>query len=174
MALEEYRDPILTALIEFLEENGPEELKGHYIQGDSLAPNKNDLPVVSVARQNTVVRSDGTMQDVHITSIFMAIIYDWTTDLDQSFDLVRGTTGLYRLMEERDDNFYAKPGTLVHALRDGQKLADNLFISVNDDGLRLDYGMGWEKRGDNIFSVEGVLRFNIELTQPKPEYYPTS
>ena len=171
MGLEEYRDPILKALIDMLEVEGPTELVGHYIYGDVLAPARSMLPCVSVARQGTNIQSDGTMQDVHVSSIVMAVISDWTTDLDQSFDLVRGSTGLYKLIEERNPDFSVKERTLSYALRDHQKLADNLFISINDEGLRIDYGLGWEKRGDNIFSVEGILRFNIELTQPKPNLY---
>jgi len=177
MALEEYRDPILKELIDMLEREGPEELKGHYVYGDVLAPNKSELPVVSIARDGTTIQSDGTMQDVHTTSIVMAIIYDWTTDLDQSFDLVRGSNGLYRLIEEREDDITSqeylavKKGSLSYALRTNQKLADNLFISIRDGGLRIDYGLGWEKRGSNIFSVEGILRFNIELTQKKSNLY---
>ncbi len=171
MALEEYYDPILEALIVMLEAEGPTELQGHYVYGDVLAPNRSELPVVSVAKQGTVIQTDGTMQDVHVSSIVMAIIYDWTQDLDQSFDLVRGTTGLYKLIEERNPDFSIKANTLSYALRDNQKLAENLFISIRDEGLRIDYGLGWEKRGSNIFSVEGILRFNIELTQPKPNLY---
>ena len=171
MALEEYRDPILEALIVMLEAEGPTELQTHYVYGDVLAPAKTMLPVVSVAREGTTIKSDGTMQDVHVTPIVMAVIYDWTTDLDQSFDLTRGTTALYRLIEERNADYSVKIGSLAYALRKNQKLDDNLFISINDDGLRIDYGLGWEKRGSNIFSVEGILRFNLELTQQKPNLY---
>lgn len=172
MGLQEYRDPLLQKLIDMLEDEGPPSLRGHYRQGDVLAPPRRELPIVSVARQGTVVDSDSTMTDTHTTSIVMAIIVDWTEDLDKSFDLVRGTTTLYELMEERDANYYVKPGTLSYAIRNNDKLDDNLFISIRDEGLRLDYGLGWEKRGTNIFSVEGILRFNLELTQPKPKYYP--
>lgn len=177
MALEEYRDPILEKLITMLEENGPEELVGHYIYGDTLAPKKDDLPIVSVAREETRVTSDGTMQDVHTTAIVLAVIVDWTEGLDQSFDLTRGTQQLYELLEKREtdptsENYYAVlEGTLVHALRANQKLDNNLYISIRDEGLLVDYGLGWEKRGDNIFSAEGILRFNIELTQKKPNLY---
>lgn len=172
MAVQEYRDPLLTKLIKMLEANGPKELVGHYVQGDVLAPNRSELPVVSIARQGTIVKSGGTMQDVHTSAIVMAVIYDWTQDLDQSFDLVRGSTALYRLIEERNDDYSAKENTLVYALRAFQKLHDNVFISIRDEGLRVDYGLGWEKRGSNIFSVEGILRFNIELTQEKPNWQP--
>lgn len=168
MALREYRDPILRQLIEMLETEGPAELVGHYIYGDVLAPAKSKLPVVSVAREGTVIQSDGSMQDRHIQPITMAVIVDWTSDLDQSFDLTRGTNLLYKLVEERDDSFDLKPGCLAYALRKKQKLADNLFISIKDEGLTIDYGLGVEKRGTNIFSVEGILKFNIESTQQKP------
>jgi hypothetical protein len=168
MALEEYRDPILQKLIDMFEEHGPEELKGHYIQGDVLYPNQSDLPVVSVMRDMTNAKSDGTMQDVHRSAIEIAIIVDATADYDMSFDLTRGTTTLYRLVEERDDTYAVKEGSMLHALRASQKLDNNLFISIKDDGVSIDYASGWEKRGHNIFSVEGILRFEIELTQPKP------
>lgn len=171
MALEEYRDPVLKKLIDMLEKDGPEELKGHYIYGDTLYPNQSDLPVVSVMRSATSVKSDGTMQDVHRSGIEMAIIIDATEDYDKSFDLTRGTTRLYELIELRNDDYSASEGTIVHALRSNQKLDDNLFISIRDDGLNVTYASGWEKRGHNIFSVEAILKFEIELTQPKPNLF---
>lgn len=172
MALREYRDPVIGKLIEMLEQYGPAELRGHYVYGDVLAPNKNDLPVVSISFDDTVIESDGTMQDTHTKSIYMAIIYDWTTDLDQSFDLSRGTTGLYKLIEQRDDSYRVVPNSIAYVLRKYQKLDDNVFIAINNDrSLRIDYALGTDKRGINIFSIEGILRFNIEVTQPKPQYY---
>jgi hypothetical protein len=170
-SLSEYRDPILKAIIDMLEADGPRELVGHYIYGDTLAPAKSALPVVSVARDGTRILSDGTMQDRHVTSIVMAVIVDYTTDLNTSFDLSRGTSQLYELIEARDENRDLKTNTLSFALRKNQKLNENLFISILDDGLMIDYGLGIEKRGSNIFSVEGILRFNVESTQKKPNLY---
>jgi hypothetical protein len=172
MSLSEYRDPILKAIIDMLEADGPRELVGHYIYGDTLAPAKSALPVVSVARDGTRVLSDGTMLDRHVTSIVMAVIVDYTTDLNTSFDLSRGTSQLYELIEKRDTTTQELAhNTLAYALRKNQKLADDLFISINDDGLLIDYGLGIEKRGSNIFSVEGILRFNVEKTQRKANLY---
>lgn len=171
MALSEYRDPILKALIDMLESDGPSELQKHYIYGDTLAPPRSALPVVSVARDGTRIVSDGSMQDRHVTAIVMAVIVDYTTDLNTSFDLVKGTSKLYELVEARDTSRNLKVNTLAYALRKNQKLGDNLFISVNDDGLLIDYGLGIEKRGSNIFSVEAILRFNVESTQQKPNLY---
>lgn len=171
MSLQEYRDPIIAKLITMFEADGPAELVGHYMYGDVLAPNKNDLPVVSIARDGTQIVSDGTMQDRVIHSFTMAVIYDWTQDLDQSFDLVRGSTALYRLFQEMDDNNTIKTGTLTYALRKNQNLGDNLFISINDSGVLVDYGLGFGKRGDSIYSVEGIVRFNVESCQQKANLY---
>jgi len=171
MSLAEYKDPIITALIEKLEADGPPELVGHYIYGDTLAPNKSDLPVVAIARDGTIVQSDGTMQDRQTHSFVMSVIYDWTKDLDQSYDLVRGSTALYRLFQEMNADYSVKPKTIIYALRKSQKLDTNLYISINDNGLQVDYGIGVEKRGTNIFSVEGIVRFNVESTQQKPNLY---
>ncbi len=171
MGLAEYRDPILKALIDMLEADGPPELVGHYVYGDVLAQPKSELPVVSVARDGTTILSDGTMQDRHVQPIVIAVIYDWTRDLNESYDLTRGTNKLYEYIEARDPDYKLKTTTLAYALRKNQKLADNLFISINDNGLQIDYGLGVEKRGTNIFSVEGILRFNVESTQQKPNLY---
>lgn len=171
MSLAEYKDPIITALINKLEADGPTELVGHYIYGDTLAPNKSDLPVVSIARDGTVVQSDGTMQDRQTHSFVMSVIYDWTQDLDQSYDLVRGTTALYRLFQEMNDDYSVKQNTIIYALRKNQKLDNNLYISIQDNGLQVDYGLGVEKRGTNIFSVEGIVRFTVQSTQQKPNLY---
>lgn len=168
---EDNRDPLLQAVIDMLEAQGPAELRGHYIQGDTMAPNRSQLPVVSVARNGTTIMSDGTMQDEHVTPIIIAVIVDWTNDLDQSYDLVRGTTTLYRLIEARNADFSLKEGSMAYALRKNQKLADNLFISIKDSGLEIDYGLGVEKRGANIWSTEGIIRFNLNLTQKKAGLY---
>jgi len=69
MGLQERRDPILKALIDMLEADGPADLVGHYIYGDTLAQPKELLPVVSVARDATTILSDGTMQDRHVQPI---------------------------------------------------------------------------------------------------------
>lgn len=167
----EERDPIIEKLIEMLEANGPTALVNKYIQGDVLAPPKSELPIVSIAKDGTNVRSDGTMQDVHTISIVLAVIEDWTKDLNESFDLTRGTNALWRYFEKRNANYSVAEKTLIYALRANQKLDNNLFISINDNGLEADYGLGIEKRGSNIFSVEGIIRFNIELTQQKPNLY---
>lgn len=171
MGLQEYRDPILKTLIDMLEADGPADLVGHYIYGDTLAQPKELLPVVSVARDATTVLSDGTMQDRHVQPIVIAIIYDWTRDLNESYDLTKGTNKLYEYIEARDNEFKLKVKTMAYALRKNQKLGDNLFISINDNGLQIDYGLGVEKRGTNIFSVEGIIRFNVESTQQKPNLY---
>lgn len=167
----EYRDSIVKKLIDMLEADGPSELVNKYIYGDVLAPPKSELPIVSIAKDGLQIVSDGTMQDRHVLSIVMAVIVDWTADLNTSFDLTRGTNKLYELFEGRDSEYRIKANTLSYALRKNQKLDNNLFISVNDNGLNVDYGLGIEKRGSNIFSVEGIARFNLELTQKKPNLY---
>ena len=171
MALSEYRDPILKAIIDMLEVDGPAKLAGHYIYGDTLAPPKSALPVVAVSRDDTNISSGGTMEDVHKQSIVMAVIVDYTSDFNTSFDLTRGTNQLYELIEGRDEDRVLLPNTIAYALGKNQKLSPNLFISINDDGLKIDYGLGVEKRGSNIYSVEGIIRFGVEFTQQKPNLH---
>lgn len=171
MALKDYRDPILQKLIDVFEAEGPASLRGHYIQGDVLYTPRREMPLVSVAREETDISSDSTMTDNHVMPIVVELIIDWAADENRSFDLVRGTTQLYELIEGRSEDYRLKADTLSYVIRNNDKLDPNLFISIKSGSLRISYGRGWEKRGTNIFSVEGILRFDLEFTQPKPKYY---
>ena len=99
--MEEYRDPIIDKLIEKLEAEGPDQLNGKYYNGDVLLVPKSELPICSIAKDTTQVGPASNMEDDHYMPMVLNVLYDYTSDLDQSSDLVAGVTGLYKMMEGR-------------------------------------------------------------------------
>lgn len=168
--MSEYRDPILQKLIDTLEAEGPSDLVGHYRQGDVIAVSKEELPVVTVTKASTRMGAASNQEDDQLMPVVINVIYDFMRDLTQSSDLEVGMTTLYGYCEGRSDTDYTLlPDSLAYILRKYPKLDDNLYISVGpNEELSINYGMGIERRGKGIFSVEAVLRFNMRFQQNRP------
>lgn len=168
--MSEYRDPILQKLIDTLEAEGPSELIGHYKQGDVIAVSKEELPVVTVTKDSTRMGAASNQEDDQLLPIVINVIYDFMRDLTQSSDLEVGMTTLYGYCEGRSEEDYnLLPSSIAYVLRSHPKLDNNLYISVGpNEELSINYGMGVERRGKGIFSVEAVLRFNMRFQQNRP------
>lgn len=165
-----YKDPVLTALINALEENGPPELKGKYYYGDVMLVPKDQLPICSVARDRTRIGQASDLEDDNLMPLVINILYDYTADLTNDYNVVAGVNSLYRLVEARNPSNYAiLPGTIAWVLRNKQQLANKLFLAVGpSEVLDIDYGLGVERRGPGIFSVESVIRVSARAHTPRP------
>jgi hypothetical protein len=160
----EYKDPIIAKLIEKFEAEGPTELRGHYFHGDILLVPKREMPAVSIAKDETRIYPASNMEDEHYMPLVINVIYDWTKDLDQSSELAAGVTGLYKLVEERDSDYQLVSNSLAYVLRKYQTLDDDVWISVGpNEQLQINYGLGIERRGPGIFSVEAVIRCSVKI-----------
>jgi len=165
-----YKDPVIQALIDALEADGPQELKGKYHHGDVLVPAKSDLPMVTIARDRTRITQASDLEDDNDMPLVINVLYDYTQDLTNDFDVQAGITSLYRLVEEREpSNFRVKQGTLAWVLRNKQQLANKLWLAVGPNQvLDIDYGLGVERRGPGIFSVESVIRISARAHTARP------
>ena len=165
-----YKDPVIQKLIDALDEFGPSELKGRYRHGDIMVPAKTDLPLVTIARDRTRITQASDLEDDNVMPLVINVLYDYTRDLTNDFDVQAGVTSLYRLVEERDPNhFGVKEGTIAWVLRRKQQLAPKLFLAVGpNEVLDIDYGLGVERRGPGIFSVESVIRISARAHSPRP------
>lgn len=168
--MSEYRDPIIQKIIDTLESEGPQELRGKYQHGDTWMPNKEELPVVTVSKDNTRIGAASNAEDDQLLPMVINVIYDYMRDLTQSSDLAVGVTTLYDYCEGRDATTYMlKSDSIAYVLRKYPKLDNDLYISVGPgEELQIDYGMGVERRGPGIFSVEAVIRFNVRFQQNRP------
>ena len=174
----DYRDPIIQKIIEVLEANGPDELRGKYYNGDVMLVPKEELPVCSVAKDRTIITPADNMTDQHTINLVINVLYDYTSDLQNSFDLVAGTTGLYEIMEGRisdltdEKRYQFKNTALAYILGKKIQLDTNVWISIGQgSNISIEYGLGVNRRGPGIFSVEAVIRTPVVLHIPRPEYY---
>jgi len=169
-AAQGYKDPVIQKLIDVLEADGPADLKGKYHHGDVLVPAKSDLPMVTIARDRTRITQASDLEDDNIMPLVINILYDYTRDLTNDFDVAAGVTSLYQLVEERDEvNYRIKPGTIAWVLRNKQQLANKLWLAVGpNEVLDIDYGLGVERRGPGIFSVESVIRITARAHTARP------
>lgn len=165
-----YKDPVIQRLIDVLEENGPIELRGKYHHGDVMVPAKSDLPMVTIARDRTRITQASDLEDDNIMPLVINVLYDYTQDLTNDFNVQAGVTSLYRLVEERDPtNYRLKENTIGWVLRQKQQLGPKLFLAVGpNEALDIDYGLGVERRGPGIFSVESVIRISARAHTPRP------
>lgn len=165
-----YKDPVIQALIDALELGGPVELKGKYFHGDVLVPAKTDLPMVTIARDRTRISQASDLEDDNDMPLVINVLYDYTRDLTNDFDVQAGITSLYQLVEERDPaNFRIKPNTIAWVLRNKQQLANKLWLAVGpNQNVDIDYGLGVERRGPGIFSVESVIRVSARAHTARP------
>lgn len=166
-----YYDPIVQKIIKKLEDDGPSRLVGRYINGDVLYPNTSDFPLCYIAKDQTDIQPVDNMEDGHELSMVATIIFSLTDDLDGFSDMVAGTPDLYETCEGRDsETLLLKSDTLAYVLRANQQIADKLWIGVRTP-VRINYGLGVQRRGPNTYSVEAVVRFTVTFHQPMPEYY---
>lgn len=165
-----YKDPVIQKLIDVLNELGPVDLKNKYYHGDVMVPAKSDLPMVTIAKDRTRITQASDLEDDNIMPLVINVLYDYTADLTNDFDVQAGVTSLYRLVEERDPtNYRLKEGTIAWVLRQKQQLGPKLFLAVGpNEVLDVDYGIGVERRGPGIFSVESVIRITARAHTPRP------
>lgn len=162
-----YKDPIVAKVIEFLEKNGPTKLKGRYIHGDVLLPNKTELPLCYVTKDQVAVTAANNMEDEHQQALVATIILDHTNDLGKAYNMVAGLSDLWEFVEARGEDFDLLPQSLLYQLRRQQQVAPKMWIGLGTP-VTVNYGMGVERRGPGIFSIEATIRFTVRLHLPNP------
>lgn len=169
MRNDEYIDPVGQKVIDFLEENGPSELKGHYKNGEVIYEAQSELPLCSMTKGRTRVTSINSMEDEHRMEMAATVILDWTQDIGASYDKIEGAARLQEFMEKRDPNTYrVQEDALLYQLRNEQQIANKFWIGMDEQGSEVSYGIGVQRRGPGVISVEATLRFNVVLHLPKP------
>lgn len=162
-----YKDPIISKVIEVLNATGPSKLEGRYIHGDVLLPNKGDLPICYVTKDQVTAAPANSMEDEHQQLMVATVILDFTGDLNEAYDMVAGVSELFEMCEARDEQYRLKENSLLYVLRKNQQIDNNFWLGVGS-AVQINYGMGVERRGPGIFSIEATIRFTARLHLPQP------
>lgn len=167
MASNEYQNPVAAKIIEKLQDEGPTQIKRWY-NGDVLLVPKPELPICSVAKANTRISNASNAEDEALMAFEINVLYDYTKDLNQSSRLVAGHNSLEEICEKRDTNYQLLAGSIAYVLRKYQKLDNNLFLALGPgEVVEFNYGLGIDRRGPGIWSVEAVCRVNARLVTLK-------
>lgn len=170
MAQNDYKDPILEAIIKVLNDHGPALLKGRYGTGDPVTVNKSQLkrPMVFLTFEGHTV-AEPTNSHLQITgSLGINLVTDMTQDFGQGLD-AKSHMSLVGLMigMELDGDFYRlKPDSIVGALRSHQDLGHGLRLSLGQaDEIEYDA----MSRGKGIVTTEAMLNTiaTVQVLNPK-------
>lgn len=161
-----YKDPIIEKIITHLKAANIPRIKEYY-NGDLVVPAKSHMPLIYVAKDTTSISEADNLEDEHTMPMVATVIYDMTQDIGRSYNMVAGASGLYEIVEGRNADYSLKTNTLAYVLRDKQVLDAKLWIGVGSP-VAISYGIGVNRRGPGIFSVEAVVRFTVRLHTNRP------
>jgi len=169
--VKQYRDPIITKLIELFEAHGPEELKGKYYYGQlyALPQNQGVLPAVFISQVRDQGSSEGTGRDRSAKSYQITVSVEMKKEWNRSVQAVETHMDLQRYLAGMDENYDWLPDSFMYQLRanetlDGEK---KLYIdlgSITDAQIL----PGIEARGVGIYTYEGVIQFQVRHNQLRP------
>lgn len=173
----QYKDPILQAVINHLEKHANRDIKTYYY-GDVLLVPKTELPVISVAIDATRIAVDDTGTDKSTVPLVISVITDIGDNPNRDFDVMAGTNSLYEIVIGRNDDFTFRKDSLAYILRAHDQLATaqtpagetvQVYMGTETDRepLDIDFGIGVERRGQGIWSVESTIRVNAYVYTPR-------
>lgn len=168
--MSEGKDPVIETVMDFLNANGPSELEGKWYHGEVLLPAEGEIPLGYITKTETEITPADNMEDDHLIDMQATIILDFTDDLNNSYEMVAGMAKLYDWMEGRDEEYRLKTTSILYHLRTSQQIKPKFWIGVGST-TRVRYGLGIQRRGPGIFSVEATVYFRVRLALPNPEFY---
>ena len=161
------RDPIVTKIIALFNASGPARLKNRYFYGDPLLVPKSQLPAVFISKDGTSIGNEDVATDRSELRYAINVVEDLTRDFNQAFDSIGATSLVEDYLEGLTDDYDLKPTSLAYILRKNQSIGPHLYINI-EVPLELDYGVTIGKRGDGLYTVEGVLKFEVTALQMLP------
>lgn len=176
MARQKYVDPVLQKVIDLLQSKMDKSYVKTWYQGDVLLVPKKLLPAVSVSIDQNNIRADSSLWDASSIPIAISILVDHT-DVSglQSWDLSAGQMELYELTagrivapEDEGETLDFLEGSMAHVLLDrkNQDLGNGVYLNIENNTFGFDYGIGVERRGAGIFSVEATCRITVKVDTP--------
>lgn len=160
-----YRDSIIQAIIDALNESGPDELRTNYYHGDPVIMPQAQLPLCFVTKLSTQVRTHTTAEDSYESQIALNVVSSTTNDLSQGGDVLQaGTVTLYDLVEGREEDDDSKTSSIINVLRSKQVLnANKTYIQIGDS-IDIEYVISPNSRR-GLWSVEAIVRMVVTHNQ---------
>jgi hypothetical protein len=171
MSSNNYKDPILQAIIKVLDEHGPAILKGRYGTGDPVVVNKSQLkkPMAFISFEGHTI-GEPTNSHLRITgNVVINLVNDMTQDFGQGLDAKSHMTlvGLILGIEFDGEKYSLRRDSIVGALRSHQDMGHGLRLSLGTSD-NVDYDA--MSRGKGIVTIEGVLNIIATVDVLNPQF----
>jgi hypothetical protein len=168
----QYKDPIVTKLIELFEANAHKDLRGKYYYGTPFIIAQNQLNFPAVCISGGVDSNTGKLTNTEDQS---RILYRITVMIDVKKEwligknLVGPEMEIHRILIGRDENMDMLPGSLEYVCRkfnvlDGE---NRLYIDLGRE-TRAIIRPNIEGRGRGMYLYEGVMEIEIKHNQIRP------
>lgn len=171
----QYRDPIITKLIEVFEQYGPKELKGKYYYGSlyALPQNQNVLPAVFIHERRDQGLAKSIDRDESRKSYQVSVSVEMKKDWLRSTKVVEAHMDLQRYLCGMDENYDWLPDSFMSIIRAHQVLDGEKKLYIDLDTLTdATILPGVEARGVGIFTYEGMIQFQVRHNQLRPSKTP--
>lgn len=163
-----YDEPIITALIDKLNAEGPAKLKNRYYIGDPLIVAESYLPICFITKDTTTIRDEDSATDRHEVAVVINVVCKFTDKLNKRSMMQAGVDTLYELCEARNADHSLKAGSLAYVLRKYETLDSDkqLYLDIGSN-LVVDYNVSPPSRR-GIFSTEAIIRTTLVSNRPNP------
>lgn len=176
MARQSYSDPVLQKVIDLLSSKMTKGYVKTWYQGDVLLVPRSELPAVSVAIDQNNIMADSSLWDASKIPITLSILVDHTDQAGlKSWDLSAGQMTLYEITagrivapKDQGETLDFLDGCMAAILLDrkNQDLGNGVYLNIENNTFGFDYGIGVERRGAGIFSVEATCRLTLTVDTP--------
>lgn len=172
MAQVQYKDPIVTKLIEKFEEFAFKDLKGKYYYGTPMliAQNQLNFPAVCISGGvESQTYTDTNSSDESRMLYTITVMIDMKKEWLSGKNIVGSEQNLHKWLIGRDENMDMLEGSLEYVCRKFHVLdADKrLYIDLGRE-TRARIRPNIEGRGRGMFLYEGTLEIEIKHNQIKP------
>ncbi len=162
-----YTDPIISKYFALIKAAVPDGLFKKYFQGDPMRIGKSLIPALIISKSETRVGPLTNAEDEHGIALILTVVTDVRDTVNDSDELVKGTSQLYDIIEGRSDTTYKlKSQSILNILRSNLVVdaALNLRTDLNTI-TRADYGLTIGKRAPDAYAVEGTVEWVAHFTQ---------
>ena len=166
--VDDYRDPIIEAVIAKLSPNGPSELVGKYMNGKPEDYSQSELPLCYIYRGNTDDAPITNEEDEIAHRLKAVVVYDRTQDLNEAYDIITGNSSLFKYVEKYDPvTLRLQSDCLLYQIRAGMTIAENVWMGIKSRTI-INYGVGMAGGGEDSFSVQATIDFLVTQHDATP------
>lgn len=166
----EYKDPVITKLIQVFDDNGPDDLNGKYWYGNAyiLPQNQKVLPAAFIHQVADETSTDTTDADMSRKRYQVEVAVEMKKTFNKSKKIIGPHMAIQDYIGGMDEDFNHRADSLMAVIRNHRVLdgPNKLYIDISS-ATTSNIQPGIEARGPGIFTYEGSLSFIVEKREKR-------